>query len=344
MGETSKAPQRYSDKRLKEPFTAYLLLSESIQFQLEEIVQAVREDFPDLEWDLGAQVAMPFDSSRLSMGTFIGDTPKDRPPLHGMVSFLSTPGPIGIDMDDAIMKSRFVFPEAQQAVSRHQSCFSISVYSTGTSLPARFEAARRMNALVAVFAKLPICLGAYFPSADIILAPNRWVEAAETANEGKFPALAWINYIIAPAAEGQIFASEGDGRFTIFTIGCAAFNGHEIVLPSVKMDRTEALGSVLNAVIMLLEYGHDFRDGNTMGDEKQDLRIRIRHCLESKHGSQTDQWYLFHPSSSIDDIKLFGEREGRPPPAGHDNTIRGDEGWLRKGLRLFAGQRSGPPN
>jgi hypothetical protein len=344
MSEAPAKPTRYSDKRLTDNFTAYVLLSEPLQFRFPEIWEAVREDYPDLEWAFSVAVDPPFDSGTVSMGTYFGGCSPGGASPNGMVSFLSTPGPIGIDLSDAIMKSRFVFPEAKQAIERHRSCFSIAVSSVDTSIAARFDAARRMSALLAIFCKLPICLGAYFPSADIILAPNRWIEAADTSAKGKLPAMQWINYIIAPASEGRFISAEGDGRFTIFTIGCAAFNGHEIVLPSVKMDRTEALGYVYSAVTMLLEYGHEFRDGNTMGDEEQRLKIRIRHCAEGFEGSQTDQWVLFHPSSSVDDVKMFGEREGTPPPPGYDNSIRGDAGWLRKRIRLFGGSWQGRPN
>jgi hypothetical protein len=344
MGAPIEAAKRYSDTRLNDSFTAYLLLSEPIQFQFEEIWQAVSEDFPELQWAFEVAVAPPFDSSTVSMGTYFGTKAQGDAAHHGLISFLSTPGRIGIDLQDAITKSRFAFPEAKQVVDQHRSCVSISVSSVDSTIPARFDAARRMNALVAVFAKLPICLGAYFPSADIILAPNRWVESAETSRKGSFPAMQWINYIIAPSAEGKVLAAEGDGRFTIFTIGCAAFNGHEFVLPSVRMDRVEALGYVYSAVTMVLEHGHEFRDGNTMGDEEQRLKIRIRHCPEGTQGAQTDQWVLFHPSSSLDDIRMFGEREGQPPPPGYDNGIRGDQGWLRKSLRLFSSPRGSRPS
>jgi hypothetical protein len=56
-------PERYSDKRLKDNFTAYVLLSERIQFRFPEIWEAVREDYPDLAWAFSFEVAPPFDSA-----------------------------------------------------------------------------------------------------------------------------------------------------------------------------------------------------------------------------------------------------------------------------------------
>jgi hypothetical protein len=39
-----------------------------------------------------------------------------------------------------------------------------------------------------------------------------------------------------------------------------------------------------------------------------------------------------HPTFPLDKEKTFGPRLLRPPPAGLDNTIRGDAGWLKKRL------------
>jgi hypothetical protein len=340
MADTANAPQRYSDKRLNDSFTAYVLLSEAIQFLPEEIFAAVAEDYPGLEWNLGLSVAPPFDSSKISIATYFGGNGPSA--LHGLISMISSPGPIGIPMEEMIAKSRFVFPEARQAIATHSSCLSISVSSTDTSLPARFEAAKRMNCLTAVFAKLPTCKAIYFPSADVILPPHSWLDGANTAMKGEFPAFQWINYIISPY--GEIPPPGGQHTFTVSTIGCAAFNGHEICLPAVQMDRTEALKLVYAAIMMLLQYGNEFKDSDTMGDDPKTMKVRIRHWAEGVRGAQTDIWTLFHPSSVLDDIALFGARTGKPPPPGFDNSTSGQEGWLRQRLRLFGGARAGRPN
>ncbi len=328
-------PTRYSDKRLKDSFTAYVLLSEPIQFRFPEIWEAVREDYPDLAWAFSVEVAPPFDSSKMSMGTYFGDKTGAPGSSHRLINFLSTPGPLDMVMTNMIQKSRFAFPEAAQAIAAHRSVFSVSVGSVDETIPARFDAARRMTCLTAIFAKLPTCLGIYFPSADLILPPKSWVAAADMSHKGKFPALQWINYPVAALTETT---------FTVNTIGCAAFNGHEVCMPAVRLDPKEAMQHVFAATVMMLEYGHEYRDGDTMGDEEGTLKLRLRHCAEGVHGFQTDTWTLFHPNSVLDEHETFGDRPRSPPPPGVDNRLRGDEGWLKKGLRLFGAARSGKPN
>ena len=118
-------PTRYSDKRLKDSFTAYVLLSEPIQFRFPEIWEAVREDYPDLAWAFSVEVAPPFDSATMSMGTYFGDKTGAAGSYHGLINFLSTPGPLDIDTESLIQKSRFAFPEARQAIAAHRSVFSV---------------------------------------------------------------------------------------------------------------------------------------------------------------------------------------------------------------------------
>ena len=152
-------PARYSDKRLKDSFTAYVLLSDPLQFHFPEIWAAVRQDYLGLAWAFTVEVAPPFDSATMSMGTHFGDTTAAAGARHGLINFLSTPDPLGIDTESLIQKSRFAFPDARHAIAAHRSVFSVSVGSVDDMIAARFDAARRMTCLTAIFAKLPTCLG-----------------------------------------------------------------------------------------------------------------------------------------------------------------------------------------
>ena len=124
------------------------------------------------------------------------------------------------------------------------------------------------------------------------------------------------------------------------SIGVAAFTGYELIMPVVPLPPGEVVQWVYAGTRMVLERGHEFRDSNTMGIEGDDLKIRIRHVPEGKHGAQTDMWALLHPKSKVDEIKMFGPRTGMPPPPGFNNEFRGDEDSLRKRLyALVAGGR-----
>jgi hypothetical protein len=333
MTGATATSERYSDKRLKDSFTAYVLLSDTLQFMPSEIWDAVREDYPKLSWNLDVTVAPPFDTGRFSMATYLGGGAADA--RHGFINFLATPGPLDVDFDDLIFKSRFTFPEAKHAVTAHRSALSISVSSTDGSIESRFEAARRMTCIAAVFAKLPICVGIYFPSADLILPPTSWIEAANIAMDGKVPTFQWINFSVVNYEYNII---------TAHTIGCAAFNGFEVSMPAVRLNPTEALKYVFSAVTMMLEYGHEFQDSHTLGEEGSDEKLRIRFWPEGLHDAQTDTWALIHPAYCRDEIADFGPRKGTPPPPGYDNTFKGDESWLRKKIRLLTSPIAGRPN
>lgn len=328
-------PQRYSDKRLADPFTVYVLFSEELEFLPSEILAAVRADYPGLGWSDTLGFDAPFRTGGVGLAAFLPDDAEETG--QGVVHINTFPGRLEVDWQPVFAKSWSIFPEAQAAVARHRTYLAINVDSLDRSLPARFDAARRATCLAAVFARLPICTAVYFPSGDTIVTPANWVRAADTAMAARFPILEWFAFAITPVPDGT-----SPPPVTVQTIGMAAFNGHEIVLPLVRENAAELVKWAYGAATMLLEYGHAFSDGHTMGIDGDDsLKLRIRHLPEGKLGAQTDMWALFHPKSTLDDEAMLGPRAGRPPPPGLDTSFRGDPDTLKKRLyRFFAGGRA----
>jgi hypothetical protein len=322
------ATGRYSDKRLADSFTAYVLLSEPLQFRTHEILAAVREDYPGLEWSDTLGADMPFDSSNVSLGVFFAD-PKGGPQPK-MIRMLSTPGRCNVDWPDILKKSHVTFPEGRAAVDAHVSYFSISLESVDATYAARFDAARRLTCLAAVFAKLPVCKGIYFPSADLLVRPADWITATDTAMAAKFPSLQWLALAVNARPDGK-----APVPVTVNTIGLAAFTGHEICMPMTRIAPGEAAKWVHTASVMLTEYGFTFVDSDTLGPEGSTEKVRLRHVAEGKHGMQTDTWMLIHPACALDEIALFGPHSRPPPPKGVENNFRGDAGWLGKKLYAF---------
>ncbi len=329
--------QRYSEKRLKDSFSVYLLFSEPIKFFTAEILTALREDYPELVWTDTLGMNLPVDTGQFGMGEFFAE--KSDVPQPGVVHFMTNGKRCEVDWDDVLLKSRFVFEDGADAVRRHQTYLCISLDSTDTSLASRFDAARRITCLGALFAKLPICLGVYFPSADMLVPAHRWVEAADEAIKEKVPFFQWIMVLKYPAPDGR-----EPVPLSVQTLGLAAFTGTEIILPAARVSSVEALKWVHSATTMVLEYGHEFKDSNTIGPEDTDEKLRIRFWPEGHMGAQTDMWALIHPNYSRDEISDFGPRTGEPPPPGYDNTIKGQEGWLRQKIGLFTSPRSARPN
>ncbi|MEM9343440.1 MAG: hypothetical protein AAGA87_10385 [Pseudomonadota bacterium] len=322
--------QRYSDKRLADDFTIYVLFSEPLKGTVAEILEAVAEDYPGIDWS-SSQIGGEIDTQGVTLSTDLGIS-KDE--ARGRTTFMGMPGRCELDWTPIFEMSRIVNPEAEQAVLRHTDHLSISVGSPqgNTSVAARFDAARRLTCLGAVFAKLPITLGVYFPSADLLVKPEDWVSAAETAMKGEVPVMQWMALYV------NQFQWDGPAPepVTVGTIGLAAFNGHELVMPQVQLPAGDAAHWIYMTVRMLLEAGHEFADGNTLGVEGQGKPIRIRLVAEgAETGGQTDQWFLFHEASLLDDEKVLGPRGGRPPPPGVDNSIMGDWDDLKNKLYSF---------
>lgn len=327
----TKQPERYSDKRLKDHFTAYVLLSEPLQFHTSEILAAVREDYPGLNWTDDLGVDLSFDTSKVSIGTFWSRAEAE----PRMMNLLSAPGPCDVDWGDLFHKARFLFPEAEQVVKRHRSWLSISVDSVDQSLAARFDAARRMTCMAAVFAKLPVCEAVYFPNGDTIVKPHKWVEAADSAMKASVPIEQWVTICVNPMPDGK-----DPMPVSVQTVGVAAFTGYEIFMPLARTHPGEAAKWVVGMAILALERGHVYRDSDTIGIEGESRKIRIRHMPEGMEGAQTDMFVLLHPDSKIDEMKAFGPRSREPAPPGFDNSIRGDENALKNKLySFFAGGR-----
>lgn len=332
--------QRYSDKRMSEDFTCYVLFSEPLQATFTELMQAAAEDYPGLDWshdNLGSDMINTRDVT-LCVDFALAD------PKKGSVKIIGSPGRCDIDWEDAIYKNRIVFPEARAAVGRHTDYLGISVSSAKgdgsvKSLVARrFDAARRMTCLAAVLAKLPITTAVFFPNGDTLLPGKSWVLAADEAMKGEIPTVVWI----APALHAFNEPPE-PLPITLSTIGMAAFNGHEIVMPRMRIGWQDAIQFAHCFIKMQLEGDHVFHDSDTVGMEPGDKLFRIRRAHEGKpivakgerFSPQTDQIWMFHKTCDLDDIEIFGARSNRPPPPGYDNSINGDMETLKKALYSF---------
>lgn len=308
---------RYSEKRLAEDFTIYVLFSDHLEAARGEIKSALQEDFPGLDWTYTDLSPAPLNTRDVSMGVWAHQG------SNASVKFIGMPGRCEVNWPDAIAKSRQIFPDAEAAVARHTDHIGISVSARDQTVEARFEAARRLTCIGAVLAELPITLGVFFPNADLIVSPERWCEAAQSAMAVKVPVFEWIALVPIQVTEEY---------WTVSTIGLAAFNGHEIVVPLIRDVKLAAHWATATAA-MLLESDHVFADGDTAGVEGEGKPVRIRHVKEGMLGAQTDQWHLIHETSAIDEKSVYGKPSGRPMPAGSSNEVRGN--WSSLKNRLY---------
>lgn len=328
-----EAPERYSDKRLADSFTAYVLFSEPLQGSGQEVLEAAREDYPEIGWPGTLLADCHIDTRGVSMVVDF-----DGGEGTGAIYLLGSPGPLNIDMSTVIERSETTTgkAEAQRIASTHTDHLSVVVHGLkdDPSVPARFAAARKMACLAGVLAKLPTAMGVYFPSADLILTPERWLHGVALAREGQLPLGEWVTTIWS-------YGGQADGRdlWNASTIGLAAFTGHELNVPRAPVE-PRLIGGVVGAVArMLVETDHQCRDSDTVGGEGDALKWRIRHLPEAPDGPQTDTWVLLHPEADVDEEGVFGPRPLPPAPDGIDNQVMGDWGTLRSGLEALTSRR-----
>lgn len=311
--------ERYSDKRLSEDFTVYILFEDQLEASFEEVIAAAAEDYPALDWVFTQLGPFPINTRQ---PTIACDT-------TGQVKIIGMPGRCEVDWTHAIHHARMTFPDAAQVIQRHTD--HIGVTFTGpngdTSTPARFRAAQYMTCLSAVLAKLPIASLVYFPSATAVVQPERWAKAADQAAAGQVPVLEWITFAVHGFDEPP-----EPLPVTVSTIGLAAFLGRELVMPRARLPLRDAVAFMCGSCSMVLDADHTFRDADTMGFTPEDKAFRIRECAEGQHGAQTDQWWFFHESSDLDHLEFFGESERPPPPPDMDNSFEGDFETLRQRL------------
>lgn len=306
--------QRYSEKRLRDDLTLYVLLSETLEFRTGEIVQALREDYPQLSWsDLfsdtgnsGDGADFPIKTGEFAMGVVLGERDENAPPY---VHFGSMPGRCDVQWEPILDLSRHTFPTAKSAVGRHQGYLMISLGSVDSTLEARFDAMRRLTCIGAMFARLPICLGIYNPGADLLVAPQDWIDAADTALAAKVPLAQWISLGVTAVPDGQ-----DPPPVTVQSIGFAAFAGREVCMPMVRMPPGDAAKWVHLVIRLIMEYGHKLHDSDTVGPDDGAEKVRVRHWPEGYQGAQTDMWALVHAKTTLNEQDAFGPRS-RPPRA-----------------------------
>ncbi|WP_298431243.1 hypothetical protein [uncultured Jannaschia sp.] len=318
--------------RAEAPFSIYVLLSERLSYASHDVEAALAEDFPDLDWESGVLPDLPFDTatspfSMLSCGAKLS------------VASITGGGPLPFAWDDLLPRNQLdpAVPEVQ-AIMASEAHLVINVTATGADIVDRVAAARHATAIAATFAALPIATGVVTGWSNRVIPAARLARTAQTIRDGGIPLLDWILpiwFTDPDAPEGHVSGA---------TIGLAAFTGHEVEVRQSPLPLVESLTPLLMASTQILERGHVYADGDTLGHDGPDaVAWRIRHMKAGKLGNDTDRWVLLHPDSPFPDRKLLGRPGGRRTPPGLiKRQSSGETGWLRRRLVAFARAGAAP--
>ena len=294
-------------------FSAYVLFSEAIQFTTEEIVEALLQDYPDLDLDPGTGLAVPQacdTSAFITAPILMGATGADG---GGIVTLIRLPG-YGTWDPDQIPKHRQLGAldiDLTTALRQNRSYICVSASAKGDTLEDRFRAARLCSCLAAVFARLPVALAVYWETGDQFLSPNRVIAMAGKAMAGDWPVQEWIG--LFPSARGS--DAKGRAWSAGLTNGLSPFTGYEVELAAAPLPIAEACNILWSTAWLPLVSGNRFSDGHTIGAEgcaeEDKLRMRFlpKGASAPSHGAgttPTDRFVLVHPESPFDETAYCG--------------------------------------
>lgn len=299
---------RYSDACLNDSVHAVVLFDAPVTFSPADVIGALNERYKDAGWITETTEAL--DTAAPILAGIAGRSGGQ----NVEIGFSSVPGPLQADLSVPVKRST-LFSGAAEAVNRHKSYLCVTATPPGRDKRDRFIAAAEVTKIAALFAENQSCLGVYFPSADLISAPEDWVKAAAVAAMDEWPLESWISFHISRVHDSEAQPPE----YSCGSIGLVSFTGQEVSFPLAPVDATLAVKQVFGACYLLLKNDSPLVDGEfiEMSDTDDPRHILIRHLSEGAFGAQSDTWLLIHPDSALTRDANFGtaqvpERSGLP--------------------------------
>ncbi len=310
---------RYSEQRLQDDFVVHLLMKGPFRITSEALVSSIKQEFPSLnEWT----DVMPLVGIQSDCVVGIGAIVPKNSDGHSVTVIYHQGNRAPSEHYQTAVGRAADFPQAQQVLQVHDTYVSFSVKSKSTNLADRYKAARALTCLTAVAARHSNCIGVLFPSGDIIASPEQWYQAAQQTQTNNWPIFRWISF--QPA---RVINNAGQPEWSCGSVGLAAFLGHEMAFPAAPVAPDIPARYVYGAIYLQLERGNRFKDSDTLSVEEGAETLRVRFMAEGSM-AQTDTYVLLHPTCSVNELEVFGERTVPPPPPGVDNKVRGYKDFM----------------
>lgn len=278
-------------------FSVDLLFGEPLDFDLEEIAEAVSEDYPQASVlvhpvNTGKSVR----TDKVILGMLM---PKDS--RNGHVVLMNGIGHPdeefrNADHSDITWRSGGFAHCAREAIKSHQSYMTFSVQTTDHSLVGQFRAVRQLMAVSAVFAELPICLGVLVHWSSHMVAPGTWVDSARKAMRGQWPTNEWVSFRCGWDAKRT-----ERGRHAVgYTKGLRNFLGFELHIAAAPIEPSDAKSLLKRACATILESGGAMQDGDTfsVGYDEPIYTVRLP---VNPNGTKGSVMVLVHPDTPVND-------------------------------------------
>ncbi len=291
-----------------------ILFGESFDFDLEEIAEAVSEDYPQ-----AAVSVHPVNKGKhVRTDKVVLGMLKPLDARNGHVVVMNGTGHPdeefrAADHSEIAWRSGGFAHCALDAIKSHQSYMTLSVQTTDQSLLGQFRAVRQLMAVSAVFAELPICLGILVHWSSHMVAPGTWVKGVQKSMRDDWPVYDWISFRCGWDVKRTMSKTHAVG----YTKGLRNFLGYELHVAAAPIKPSDAKLLLKQACLSILQGSREPQDGDTFGIETSPLRYRISRP-QNANGVLNPVMVLVHPDAPEHDkskkIISLQQKAQRPTP------------------------------
>jgi hypothetical protein len=303
---TAHRPRGEGARRLAAPFRILVMLEDRLSLRLHELRDALREDFPQMDWpDDPAVPDLPFDTYDAPVGVVSCGRAASQ-------AQITAHRRADIAWAELLPRNRLTpVDRLARRLAAAGTHLEIAVTSRGPALPDRLEAARRATAIASVFADLPITAGAVQLWSDRVLSPRQTIDLAASAATGEVPLLDWTLPLLFYHDASDEDAELSSGT----TVGLSALLGYELELRQSPEPAGLVIAGIMDVAQQLVTEGIALRDGGDIAPFGAEAH-RTRLLPEGLLGNDTDRWCLVHPDSAFDDQEVLGATLPRTAPKG----------------------------
>lgn len=254
-------------------FSIDILFEKALDFDLEEIANAVSEDYPLTPVEVHpVNIGKSIKTDQVVFGML-----KPLDARNGHVIVMNGTGSPdedfrAADHSEIAWRSGGYAHCALDAIRSHQSYITLSVQTFDHSLEGKFRAVRQLMAVSAVFAQLPIAIGILVHWSSHMIAASTWVTGAQKSMRGEWPLYEWFSFRCGWEAK----KSMSDRCAVGYTKGLRNFLGFELHVAAAPVNPSDAKTLLRKACLFSLQSNRELRDGQMVTLENDPHRYKIR--------------------------------------------------------------------
>lgn len=271
-------------------FSIDILFSEALDFNLEEIAEAVCEDYP-----LAAVEVHPVNKGKhVQTDQVVLAMLRPLDTRNGHVVLMNGAGAPDeefrtADHSEIAWRSGGYAHCALNAIKSHKSYITLSVQTSDHSLVGQFRAVRQLMAVSAVFAQLPISLSVLVHWSSHMIAASTWVTGVQKAMRSEWPLSEWFSF----RCGWDVKKDRSQKKAVGYTKGLRDFLGYELHVAAAPIEPSDVKRLLRQASLAALT-GEKLRDSDALGLDNGLLRYKA-HRPRNADGALGPVMVLLHP-------------------------------------------------